>query len=70
MTRYIELKKSGPTLQGALADIQARYKDMTLAHAKLEGDKGALIRLAPPNIELNYITVLTYYIEQSVQVSV
>lgn len=48
LTKYIELKKSGPTLEDALADIHTRYRDMTLAYdaeqSKLKGDNVALIR--------------------------
>lgn len=51
LTRYLELKKSGSTLESALAEIHTRYRDMSLAydvqHTKLKGDNTALLRLVP-----------------------
>lgn len=75
MTRYLELKKLGPTLEGALADIHTRFQDMRLAYyeehqerTKLEADNSAMIRLAPnhTDVKLDYVLVLIYSIYREV----
>ena len=72
LTRYLELKKLGPTLEGALADFHTRFEDMTLTRyaehqerTKLEADNSALIRLAR-TCQLDYILLLIYSIYSEV----
>ena len=72
LTRYLDLKKRGPTLEVALADFHTRFEEMRLSfyaehqeRSKLQEDNNALIRLAPVSI-LGYILVLIYSIYSEV----